>query len=421
MVMSIESFIQPKFNYPFMWFMDASIKSLLQAVHNIDDVIISEKDKEILKSLRQERLIYVSNHPSTREPPIAYIVGNLLYSRFYYMAAREVFDWGYGLVGKVIQSIGAYSIIAGSADRESLKTTRAILAAPSGKLVLFPEGEPTGGENDNLLPFQNGVTQLGFWGYEDAMKQDPNAEIYLLPAFVKYRMTGTQQNIQKDVDKSLEKMENHFGLEKKGKTATHRLLSIGKQMILVNEKQFGITPDESQSFDYRIGQLRHKILNFVAESVGLKKFNKEANAIEKLRYILSVFEMVSLGLPDPKNELPSPESAKWGRKYCQKAYDFISIQTSYLTELPSAERFYEWIYRFENEVFGSSKPRPTRAYVTFAKPIKLSEKYKIYKSAKSKKTVVEELTLELKEKIQELLDEEKKKSKILFPDTHVFN
>jgi hypothetical protein len=418
--MSIESFIQPKFNYPFMWFMDASIKSLLQIVHNIDDVIISEKDKDILKSLQKERLIYISNHPSTREPPIAYVIGNLLYSRFHYMAAREVFDWGYGLVGKVIQSIGAYSIIAGSADRESLKATRSILAAPSGKLVLFPEGEPTGGENDNLLPFQMGVTQLGFWGYEDALKIDPHAEIYILPAFVKYRMTESSREIQKDVDKSLDRMESHFGLEKKGKTAVHRLLSIGKQMILENEKQFGITPEDSQTFDYRIGQLRHRILNFVADSVGLKKFNKEANAIEKLRMILSTFEMVSLGLPDPKKELPSLEAAKWGRKHCQKAYDFITIQTNYLSEFPSAERLYEWIYRFETELFGSSKPRPTRAYVTFSKPIKLSEKYKEYKASKNKKEVVEKLTEEFREKIQELLREEQKKSRILFPDTHVF-
>ncbi len=400
--------------------MDASIKSLLQIVHNIDDVIISEKDKETLKSLQKERLIYISNHPSTREPPIAYVIGNLLYSRFHYMAAREVFDWGYGLVGKVIQSIGAYSIIAGTADRESLKATRSILAAPAGKLVLFPEGEPTGGENDNLLPFQMGVTQLGFWGYEDAIKMDANAEIYVLPAFVKYRMIGSSRDIQKDVDKSLDRMESHFGLEKKGKTAMHRLLSIGKQMILENEKQFGITPEDSQSFDYRIGQLRHKILNFVADSVGLKKFNKEANAIEKLRTILSTFEMVSLGLPDPKKELPSLEAAKWGRKQCQKAYDFITIQTSYLSEFPSAERLYEWIYRFETELFGSTKPRPTRAYVTFSKPIQLSEKYKEYKTSKNKKEVVEQLTVEFREKIQELLKEEQKKSKILFPDTHVF-
>lgn len=418
--MSIESFIHPRFNYPLMWFMDASLGSLLKLVHNIDEVVVSQSDREMLKSLQKERLIYISNHPSTREPPIAFVIGNLLYSRFHFMAAREVFDWGYGLVGKLIQSIGAYSIIAGTADRESLKTTRAILASPGGKLVLFPEGEPTGGENDNLLPFQMGVTQLGFWGYEDALKTDPNAEIYVLPAFIKYRMQGSLEEIRGDVDKSLDKMEEKFSLSKKGKTVIERLFSIGKVMILDNEKQFGIIPEENQSFDYRIGQLRHKILNYVADSVGLKKFDRDANAIEKLRYILSIFEMVSLGLPDPKNELPSLEAAKWGRKYCQKAYDFISIQTPYIQEQASPERLYEWIYRFEQELFGSFKPRPTKAYVRFASPIKLSEKYGEYKSSKSKKSIVENLTLEFRMTIQKLLDEEKEKSFILFPEKFTF-
>ena len=418
--MSIESFIHPKFNFPFMWFMDASIGKLLSIVHNIESVEVSENDKKMLKSLQKERVIYISNHPSTKEPPIAYYIGNLMYSRFYYMAAREVFDWGYGMVGKIIQSVGAYSIIAGTADRESLKQTRAILAQAGGKLVLFPEGEPTGGENDNLLPFQQGVTQLGFWGYEDALKIDPKAEIFILPAFIKYRFSGSPDSIRSEIDTSLKKMEDHFGLVKKGKTPVQRLFSIGEQMILENEKLFGIVPEESQTFDYRIGQLRHKILNFVADSVGLKKFNREANAIDKLRTILSVFEMVSLGLPDPKNELPSKEAAKWGRKYCQKAYDFISIQTPYLEQFPSAERIYEWIYRFEQELFGSTKPRPSKAYVSFSEPIKLSEKYIEYKNSKSKKTVVEDLTKELRNRVQILLDEEITKSARIFPEDFVY-
>ena len=53
-------------------------------------------------------------------------------------------------------------------------------------------------------------------------------------------------------------------------------------------------------------------------------------------------------------------------------------------------------------------------------PIKLSERYKEYKSSKSKKQVVENLTLELREKIQLILESEKKVSESLFPDTHTF-
>jgi len=418
--MSIESFIAPKHNYPFLWFMDFAIESLMRVVHNITEVNISEEDKQMLKGFKDKRLIYISNHPSTKEPPVTYVVSKYTYSRFYYMASREVFDWGYGFVGNVIQAVGAYSIIAGTADRESLKMTRSILASPNGKLALFPEGEPTGAENDNLLPFQPGVTQLGFWGFEDALKQDPKAEIYILPAFIKYRVAEPLDEVQNEIDRSLEKLENHFKLSKKGKSIEERLLSIATSIVEANERQFGISSDPSLDFDYRIGQLRHKILNHVADTVGLKKFNRDANAIEKLRQILSTFELVQVGVPDPKGELPKKELAQWGRKYCQKAYDLISLKSTYILELPSPERIYEWIYRLESEVFGSSSPRPHKAYVSFSEPILLSQYYTQYKTSKNKKEIVDGLTNTLREKIQELLDKEKQKSYRLFSASYRF-
>ncbi len=418
--MSSESFIKPKHNYPFLWFLDVSANLLLKMIHNITDVVIAPKDIKLLKSLKDKRLIYFSNHPSTKEPPIAFVVSKYTYSRFYYMASREVFDWGYGFVGNVIQAVGAYSIIAGTSDRESLKMTRSILASPAGKLVLFPEGEPTGAENDNLLPFQPGIIQLAFWGFEDALKQDPNAEIYILPAFIKYRVDSEISEVRTDVDKSLENLETKFHLTKKGKTVEERLLSIATAVIEKNEKQFGFQSDPTQSFDYRIGRLRHAILDYVADTVGLKKYNREGNAIEKLRQILSVFELVQIGFPDPKSELPSQKQAKWGRELCQKAYDLISLQSNYILEFPTPERIYEWIYRLESEVFGSTKPRPHKAFVNLAEPIPVSQLYSEYKSSKNKKEVLETTTKNLRNILQELLNAEIKKSYRLFVEDYRF-
>jgi hypothetical protein len=237
---------------------------------------------------------------------------------------------------------------------------------------------------------------------------------------VKYRVDKSIHEVQKEIDRSIDNLERHFKLSKKGKSLEERLLSVGTTIIESNEKQFGITPDSSLDFDYRIGQLRHKILNHVADTVGLKKFNRDAHAIDKLRYILSVFELVQVGVPDPKGELPSKESARWGRKYCQKAYDFISLKSSYILDLPSPERIYEWLYRFESEVFGSFQPRPHKAFVSFAEPLQLSKYYSEYKSSKNKKEIVEGLTSTLRDQIQVLLDVEKKKSFRLYPAEYRF-
>ncbi len=418
--MSIKSFIPAKFNLPVLWFTDLTLPLLLKAVHNIDAIEISNEDKQILKSMQNERLIYVSNHPTTKEPPVAYNSANIMNSRFYYMAAREVFSWGAGLVGDFIQSIGAFSVLAGAPDRESLKAAREILASRSGKLVLFPEGEPTSGMNDTLLPFQPGVSQLGFWGLEDALKADPNAKVNVLLTYVKYRMNTSIDWMQKDIDQSLTRLEARLGISKTGKDIVHRFLSVGKRMIEREEREYGIhiEPDKLEDFDYRLGRMRHAMLDNIAIKANIPKWDKGTNAIEKLRKILSTLELVVIGAPNPKGELPSLEMATWARKAAVKAYEFISIQTSYIKELPSAERLYEFLYRYENEIFGETKNRPHKAVVRVAKPFLINEYYESYKT--DKKKTVEELTTRLKHDMENLLNEEIQKSTPLFPSNYIF-
>ncbi|GBF50815.1 phosphate acyltransferase [Leptospira ryugenii] len=416
--MSIKSFIPAKFNLPVLWFTDLALPVLFKAMHNLDSIEVSPEDRKQLKSFQNERLIYVSNHPTTKEPPVAYNSANIMNSRFYYMAAREVFDWAAGFVGDFIQAIGAYSVLAGSPDRESLKASREILSKPAGKLVLFPEGEPTSGMNDTLLPFQSGVAQLGFWGLEDALKQDPSAKIYVLPTYVKYRMNASIDWLRRDIDQSLIRLEDKLGISKTGKDIVHRFLSVGKRMMEREEREYGLTVDSDKvdDFDFRLGRLRHAILDNIAAKAKIPKWDKESNAIEKLRKILSTLEMVMIGSKDP--ELPSLEMATWARKAASKAYDFITIQTSYIKDLPSAERLYEFLYRYENEILGESRNRPHKAFVRIAPAFTINEFFADYK--KDKRATIEALTNRLKQDVETLMKDEISKSHPLFPNNYIF-
>ncbi|MDZ4725959.1 MAG: lysophospholipid acyltransferase family protein [Leptospira sp.] len=418
--MSIKSFIPAKFNLPVLWFTDLTLPLLLKMIHNLDSVDVSLEDKKLLKSYQKERLIYISNHPTTKEPPVAYNSANLMNSRFYYMAAREVFEWGAGFVGEFIQSIGAFSVLAGAPDRESLKAAREILASPEGKLVLFPEGEPTSGMNDTLLPFQPGVAQLGFWGLEDAKKIDPDAKISVVLTYVKYRMTSSLESMRRDIDQSLTRMEEKLGISKVGKDIIHRFLSVGKRMIEREEREYGIhvEPDKIDDFDYRLGRMRHAMLDNIATKANIPNWDKDTNAIEKLRKILTTLELVTIGAADPKGELPSLEMATWARKAAAKAYEYITIQTSYIKELPSAERLYEFLYRYETELFGETRNRPHKAVVRIAKPFLINDFYDSYKSDKRK--TVSDLTDKLKSEMESLLNDEIKKSIPLFPSNYIF-
>jgi hypothetical protein len=305
-----------------------------------------------------------------------------------------------------------------TSDKDSLRATREILSTPEGKLVLFPEGEPTSGLNDTLLPFQPGVAQLGFWGYEDTIKKDPNANLTILPIFIKYKMNQNEEWMRKDLDLSLAVLESKMNLTKQGKTIIERFLSIGKRLIEKEEREYGIQVDNPDDFDFRMGKIRHTILDNVANKIELPKYDLKDNAITKLRKILSFLELATLDLENSKENKPQSDVAKWARKAAQKAYDFITMEINYIKELPSAERLYEWLYRYEQEILGETKMRPHIAKVRLSNPIFLKQLYDGYK--KDKKKMVQDITIELRTKLDDLLEDEKSLSKELFPSEYRF-
>ncbi|MBL8018048.1 MAG: 1-acyl-sn-glycerol-3-phosphate acyltransferase [Leptospirales bacterium] len=398
----MQPFIPPAFNLPIAWAVDFTLPLLLKQVQNLDGVVIKPDDVKLLRSVRNDRLLYFSNHPTNSEPPVAYHVAKTMGTRFNFMAARQVFDWGGGVVGRLIQSVGAFSILAGAADRESIKTARAILSQERGKLVVFPEGEPTSGENDNLLPFQPGVAQLGIWALEDARKVDPTADITILPSFVKYVMTGTETHLRADLHNGIKQIESKLAIDPGNRNLLRRFLAAGRIMLEQAEKDYHVPTAAEKDYDYRVGRVRHVILDNVAERLGLTSYDRKSDAIVKLRHLLAVLEMISVKFPDPRLPNPSPSDLTWAQRECQKAYDFIVIKPEYLLSRPTPERFYEWLARLETYVFGTTNPRPRVAHVFFASPFKLSEYYTDYK--KEKKVTVERLTARLRSDTQALLD-----------------
>ncbi len=391
-------FISHDINYPFLWGMDLSLPVILKSALNIDGVDISEEDKYTLRSLNKERLLYFSNHPSTIEPPVAYYVANVIGSRFYYMASRNVFNWGFGIVGELIKKVGAFSVLSGGADRESVKMAKSILAGDKGKLVIYPEGMCSG-ENDNLVPFMPGIAQIGFWGLEDARKKDPNADVKVLPAFVKYILSGSEKSLYQEIESSMSAIERKLKITHGNKNLLRRFLTVGRILLEDAEREYGISPITDKDYDFRVGAIRHAALNRAAEKLGIK-FEPDEDAIHKIREVFTVLDGINSGLGKQTVKI-SKHELDFVQKDVDRAYLFLVIKPEYLLAYPSAERFMEWLYRFENLLFGATKPRARRARVVIAKPFGLAEYYNGYKE--NKKKTVEEVTVRLRKDIEKLL------------------
>lgn len=417
----MQPFIAPQFNLPLVWTIDLLFPFLLKAVQNIEDVIIRPEDLEMLRSLRKERMLLFTNHPTTAEPPLVFHLGARMGARFRYMASRQVFDWGFGAVGKVISNIGAFSVIAGIADRDSLKTARATLAAPGGKLVLFPEGEPTSGENDSLMPFQAGAAQLSFWAYEDAIKADPKADIYVVPGFIKYVMKGSHAELHLFLEDAIGALEKKLGVQPGQRNLLRRFLHFGRALLESAEKEYRIPRAAEMDFDYRVGRLRHAILDGIAERIGITNYDRNADAIMKLRRFFALLEMLQINYPDPTLPKVSAADIDWMHKECVKAFDFIVIKKDYLVSNPTPERFFEWLARFESYVYGKKpralggepSPLPRQAHISISTPFRLSEVYPTDK--REKKTASAEMLARIRKNMQSQLDLSQNLSSPLVP------
>ena len=342
---------------------------------------------------------------------MTYHLGNVMGARFKYMASRQVFDWSFGAVGKVISNLGAFSIIAGINDRESFKTAREVLAAPQGKLVLYPEGEPTSGENDSLMPFQGGVAQLSFWALDDAVKQDPEADITILPGFIKYVMTPSPAECIAHLTDSVRKLEKTLSIDPGNKNLLRRFMTVGRVLLEEQEAKYKIPMASKSDFDYRIGRVRHAILDNVAEKVGAKGYDPKADAIMKLRHLFALHEMIAIGYEDPKLPKLSEDEMEWMHHELSSAFDFIVIKRDYLLSRPTPERFYEWLVRYESHVYhkkpraigGEPWPLPRKAHVFLAEPFSLREYWSSEK--RKRKKGVKDMLVRLRKDIQGLLDD----------------
>jgi 1-acyl-sn-glycerol-3-phosphate acyltransferase len=84
---------------------------------------------------REGPTLIVSNHISMKDPP--FVSAAAMPRPSYLMAKSELFR--FRPFGWLIESLGAFPVVRGGADREAIRTARRILA-DGGQLIMFPEG-----------------------------------------------------------------------------------------------------------------------------------------------------------------------------------------------------------------------------------------------------------------------------------------
>lgn len=402
-------FLPPKPNPIFLFLLQWLWPFILKGKKVRLSVDISSDDLYKLKKVLNHRLLLLPNHPSDVEPHVMFDIARKLGTNFYGVAAREVFDWKAGLQGLLFQAMGAYSLIRGTADRDSFRTTKEILVRGENPLVIFIEGEVSN-ENDTLIPFEPGVIQLAFWGLEELLKQDKgsNEPIYLAPIAIKYFY---HQGSERAIDKSIKRLADALDIEDSpincNEERYQKVKAIAEAILEFEEKKHRLESN-NKSLTERVEIIREKILNKL--EIFLELPETKISFLDRIRRVRNTMDKLTYRYQDVSDlsDYEQNMCARLDRMFkgfyleLERLQNFLVIREGYIPERPEAERFIEVLRRFEREVFCKDKlTHPKTAKVQVGTIINLRDYYEQYKE--NKKDTLQSIAKQFEEEINDLV------------------
>ena len=358
-----------------------------------------------LKTTDGHPTVLAPNHAARADPSVMFLLSKRCSQQYYYMAARESFDKGKfgGLRSFLLQRFGAYSVVRGTADRNAFRTTRELLSEGNWPLVTFAEGEISR-QNDTVMRFERGVTQLCFWALDDMQKAGINKPLYIVPIGIKYYYP---KDMWDDIDTALTELEENIlpPAERTPIERYERLRRIGIAIFKTLAAEYQYKVDDTVLLDVHIQQLKEQILSHAEQIMGI---HAAADVLTRVRALKNLVDAEIYKDIEQMTEYERKIHEELLQKFQQfypdleRLINFITISDGYVAAERSAERFLEVITRLEREVFGTAKMRgPRVASLRVGEPKNLRECYDTYKAEKRK--TVEQITLELETAVQTLV------------------
>jgi 1-acyl-sn-glycerol-3-phosphate acyltransferase len=348
-------------------------------------VEIDEQSLIHLKSIQGQRCLMLPNHPSEWDPCVLFDVAKRLNENFYFVAAREIFDYSYGLRGYFFQRLGVYSLVRGGHDRKSLKTSMDILVENKGRLVIFIEGEISN-QNETLLPLESGVIQLALMAlgelYKENSKQfDALPDMFLCPVGLRYQYEP--RGLDKAIETSLYKLEEAVGLSSgtEGRNRYQRLHLLASALLSGVAKQLGCKLDLNAPLAQNVHQLSGFMLQKLEQVINLEP-DDAMRYLDRIRKIRNTVDKI-LSQGDESTlyakRLFNHQKAILHNFYADldRVVNFIAIYDGYLQPDMEAGQMVELLRRMEKEVFGAFRlVHPRTAVVSAQKPLNLKGYFK---------------------------------------------
>ncbi len=399
------TFFPPKDNRLVTWLVQLGIRSSIRRQLRVTEIQISDDDLETLRCLKGERCLLTPSHSGGFEPHIIMYLSKLLGDSFNFVAAMELFQRS-RINRWLMPRMGVYSIIRGAVDRQSFSMTRKLLASGKRWLVIFPEGEAIW-QNSVVLPFQQGVFQLAFKGYQDAEKESGPTHLYCVPIAIKYTYL---EDMHGEIDASLTRLEAKLGLLNDATTATRyqRLRRIVESVVAANEKANNFKPAMESDLGDRAEQLKLHAICQLEQKLGLTHTNKQA-LLDRIRALFNAVDHIVH--EEPSGSEYEQQLAAERQKAVKEHYDalwrllqFSALHDGYVKNSMTFERFLDVLCLLEMEVCKERKIwGPRMARVKVGQPVDLKDYASTY--AAEKRETLQSVTSLLETSVSGMLEE----------------
>ena len=399
------TFYPPRNNRLVTGLVKRMIRRAIRRKLRVEDVEISDDDLDCLRRLKGQRCLLAPSHSGGFEPHIIMYLSKLLKVDCNYVAAIELFEQS-PVYRWLMPRLGVYSIVRGAVDRPSFSKTRELLAAGERWLVIFPEGQ-TIWQNSMVIPFQEGVFQLAFKGFEDATKNGADAHLFCVPIAIKYIYL---EDMHSEIDQSLDRLEVRLCVESAGESLSRyaRLRRIAEAVLVANEQVHQATVDPEWDMNRRIENIKEHVISEIERELGVNPSSKQS-LLDRIRSLFNAVDRIVHEEATGSEYLQQLQAERQNavRMHYEDLWrllQFVAIYDGSVRESMTVERFMDVLCLLEMEVLRARRMwGPRKASVRVGEPVDLADYAKAYEE--NKRNTVREVTLTIESSVREMLDE----------------
>lgn len=336
-----------------------------------------------IRRLNGESTVLMVNHSDRSDPTSVFALSASAGEPFYYLSARELFDMNGGIRGKFMQGCGAYSVRRGHPeDLESKEMTISLIAEGKHKLIMFPEGDVTG-RDDEILPLKEDGLKNIFAAQRIKLAAENPKPVYLLPIAIYYEAQDDAilalQNKLALMERKLELVAQDYALES-------RIDRVLRAVVSHLESYYGLETLDYASLHNRIYALCRQATLQIANHAGLKvDENDSANVLvystrSALAHLAPIEHYYGCNYCD-RLEGEKIRKVNPSIKELDRLQQLLIIASTMQEKYFSLDLAWRLVDRLEQEVLGSSDAKGHRiVWMEAAEPIPLIDYYNEYQS-----------------------------------------